>query len=133
MSNPVAQVIMRCNVDVKYLGRAFAEDDLAKFSGGGMFSDSNTALSAAVPSGTEVHSPGAMLPATSQPVAGVLQPEMSEQEPCNMDVTQHDDALDGTVDVDEKRRKISKSKSTFPDVQKTNNMRMALERALNGC
>ena len=29
MSNPVAQVSMRCNVDVKYLGRAFSSDDLA--------------------------------------------------------------------------------------------------------
>lgn len=34
MSNPVAQVVMRCNVDVKYLGRAFAEDDLDKFCNG---------------------------------------------------------------------------------------------------
>ena len=130
MSNPVAQVVMRCNVDVKYLGRAFAEDDLTKFSGGGMCSDSNTPLSAAVSSSMEVHSPGAMRPDASQPVAGVLQPELSEQEPCNMDVTQQDDALDDTVHGDEKRRKMSKSKSTLLDVQKTNNMRMALERVL---
>lgn len=31
MSNPAAQAVMRCNVDVKYLGRCFADEDLARF------------------------------------------------------------------------------------------------------
>ena len=53
----------------------------------------------------EVHSPGAMRPDASQPVAGVLQPELSEQEPCNMDVTRQDDALDDTVHEDDKGQK----------------------------
>ena len=34
MSNPVAQTVMRCNVDVKYIGRTFAEADLLKFCDG---------------------------------------------------------------------------------------------------
>ena len=34
MSNPFAQVFMRCNVDVKYLGRAFAAEDLTRFCDG---------------------------------------------------------------------------------------------------
>ena len=34
MSNPAAQVVMRCNVDVKYLGRCFADEDLARFCQG---------------------------------------------------------------------------------------------------
>ena len=34
MSNPVAQTVMRCNVDVKYIGRTFAEADLSKFCDG---------------------------------------------------------------------------------------------------
>ena len=32
MSNPVAQVSMRCNVDVKYIGRAFNSDDLSRLN-----------------------------------------------------------------------------------------------------
>ncbi len=32
MSNPVAQVSMRCNVDVKYIGRAFNSDDLGRLN-----------------------------------------------------------------------------------------------------
>ena len=36
MSNPVAQAVMRCNVDVKYIGRNFSEADLLKFCDGSM-------------------------------------------------------------------------------------------------
>ena len=32
MSNPVAEVSMRCNVDVKYIGRAFNSDDLGRLN-----------------------------------------------------------------------------------------------------
>ena len=32
MSNPIAQVSMRCNVDVKYLGRGFCDADLQKLA-----------------------------------------------------------------------------------------------------
>ena len=39
MSNPVAQVVMRCNVDVKYIGRAFAEEDLMKFNAESLSTD----------------------------------------------------------------------------------------------
>ena len=34
MLNPVAQAVMRCNVDVKYIGRNFSEADLLKFCDG---------------------------------------------------------------------------------------------------
>ena len=47
MSNPVAQVVMRCNVDVKYIGRAFAEEDLMKFNAESLSTEQGSAASSA--------------------------------------------------------------------------------------
>ena len=73
MSNPVAQVVMRCNVDVKYIGRAFAEEDLSKFCDGSISSDVDESHTAGV------HEQAHLCPVVPQPVAGSLQPELSER------------------------------------------------------
>ena len=84
MSNPVAQVVMRCNVDVKYIGRAFAEEDLKKFCDGSMSSDLDESHT------DGVHAQGHLRPVVPQTVAGSSQPELSERDLCDMDVGQQD-------------------------------------------
>ena len=70
---------MRCNVDVKYIGRAFAEEDLSKFCDGSMSSDVDESHT------DGVHEQGVLRPVVPQPVAGSLQPELSERDPSDMD------------------------------------------------
>lgn len=50
MSNPVAQAVMRCNVDVKYIGRCFSEADLSKFCDGSMDQEPGVEASASASS-----------------------------------------------------------------------------------
>ena len=137
MSNPVAQVVMRCNVDVKYIGRAFAEEDLMKFNAESLSTEQGSAASS-----------------SSQRVTGGLQAEMSERASSDMQGSEEDVALQGrsqlfgvaseaeiseqaaidTVrsrqDVDSKRRKTSMLSNSSPSEKKMGNMKMALERVL---
>ena len=98
MSNPVAQVVMRCNVDVKYIGRAFAEEDLKKFCDGSMSSDLDESHT------DGVHAQGYLRPVVPQTVAGSSQPELSERDPCDMDVGQQDTGGPASQDLGCKRK-----------------------------
>ena len=101
MSNPVAQVVMRCNVDVKYIGRAFAEKDLNKFCDGSMSSDFDESHT------DGVHAQGHLRPVVPQPVAGSSQPELSERDLCDMDVAQQDTGGPASQDSGCKRKKTT--------------------------
>ena len=101
MSNPVAQVVMRCNVDVKYIGRAFAEEDLNKFCDGSMSSDFDESHT------DGVHAQGHLRPVVPQPVAGSSQPELSERDLCDMDVAQQDTGGPASQDSGCKRKKTT--------------------------
>ena len=98
MSNPVAQVVMRCNVDVKYIGRAFAEEDLKKFCDGSMSSDLDESHT------DGVHAQGHLRPVVPQTVAGSSQPELSERDLCDMDVGQQDTGGPASQDSGCKRK-----------------------------
>ena len=128
---------MRCNVDVKYIGRAFAEEDLMKFNAESLSTEQGSAASS-----------------SSQRVTGGLQAEMSERASSDMQGSEEDVALQGrsqlfgvaseaeiseqaaidTVrsrqDVDSKRRKTSMFSNSSPSEKKMGNMKMALERVL---
>ena len=91
MSNPFAQVFMRCNVDVKYLGRAFAAEDLTRFCDG-------TFDLAAVTTETEVMAESSTQSAVGlrdaathlelHPDGARSRPDMSEESLHRMDVDQ---------------------------------------------
>eukprot|EP00435_Cladocopium_sp_Y103_P034891 s3736_g9.t1 len=78
MSNPVAQVVMRCTVDVKYLGRAFAEDDLARFCDGTFVSEDECAVADVVSRSADA----------SEPVDVVLPSDVSAQGDVDMEAMQ---------------------------------------------
>ena len=101
MSNPVAQVVMRCNVDVKYIGRAFAEEDLNKFCDGSMSSDVDESHT------DGVHAQGHLRPVVPQPVAGSSQPELSERDLSDMDAAQQDTGGTASQDSGCKRKKTT--------------------------
>ena len=124
MSNPVAQVVMRCNVDVKYIGRAFAEEDLNKFCDGSMSSDFDESHT------DGVHAQGHLRPVVPQPVAGSSQPELSERDLCDMDVAQQDTGGLASQDSGFKRKKTTVLSQSVPESRRMQTMKMALERVL---
>ena len=124
MSNPVAQVVMRCNVDVKYIGRAFAEKDLNKFCDGSMSSDFDESHT------DGVHAQGHLRPVVPQPVAGSSQPELSERDLCDMDVAQQDTGGLASQDSGFKRKKTTVLSQSVPESRRMQTMKMALERVL---
>eukprot|EP00435_Cladocopium_sp_Y103_P059673 s1246_g21.t1 len=124
-----------CNVDVKYIGRAFAEEDLTKFCDGSASLDSDVALPAAEPLLTGARSEGAHIestvcPVVSLPVAGAVQPELSERGPSDMEVAQQDNADVATEDSEQKRRKTAVVSRSGADSKKVRTMKTALERVL---
>jgi hypothetical protein len=124
MSNPVAQVVMRGNVDVKYIGRAFAEEDLNKFCDGSMSSDVDESHT------DGVHAQGHLRPVVPQPVAGSSQPELSERDLSDMDAAQQDTGGTASQDSGFKRKKTTVLSQSVPESKRMQTMKMALERVL---
>ena len=91
MSNPFAQVFMRCNVDVKYLGRAFAAEDLTRFCDGTLDLAAVTTESEAMAESSTQSAVGLRDAATHlelRPDGARSRPDMSEESLHRMDVDQ---------------------------------------------
>ena len=70
MSNPVAQAVMRCNVDVKYIGRNFSEADLLKFCDGSIDQEPGVEVPASASSLLELSGSGLQEMELQRPALG---------------------------------------------------------------
>ena len=126
MSNPVAQAVMRCNVDVKYIGRCFSEADLSKFCDGSMDQEPGVEASASAsslldPSGSRLHE--AELP---RHVPGLPPPQESAgvAPPADQRVASEVDAVASA------RKKHCTGRAPSTEHKKMLAMRKALDRIL---
>ena len=126
MSNPVAQAVMRCNVDVKYIGRNFSEADLLKFCDGSIDQEPGVEVPASASSLLELSGSGLQEMELQRPALGSSSDAIS-----GADASHAEQPVSTELDAsDPPPKKQCMGRVLDTEHKKMQTMRKALERIL---